>query len=178
VVTHDESTSIADIVLQHDVEQTLFREAALLDAHDYHAWLEMLTDDVTYWMPIRSTRSTADADREFTAFGEGALFDDDRKSLELRVEKHGTGYSWSEDPPSRTRHFLSNVRIVEKHADGELTVASNMLVYRSRLDDDETWWIGRRRDRLRKVDGRWKVARREIYLDQTVLKAKNLSTFF
>jgi len=70
------------------------------------------------------------------------------------------------------------VRVVEKHGAGEVTVASNMVVYRSRLDTDEDWWVGRRIDRLRKVDGRWKVARREIYLDQTVLKSKNLSTFF
>ena len=172
------SAALEDIVLQHEIEQALFAEAALLDAHDYAGWLDTLTDDVTYWMPIRSTRSAAETGREFTAFGEGAYFDENRKMLEIRVDKRTTGYAWSEDPPSRTRHCFSNVRILEKHAGDEVTVASNMLVYRSRLDTDEDWWVGRRVDRWRKTGGRWKLARREIYLDQTVLKSKNLSTFF
>jgi 3-phenylpropionate/cinnamic acid dioxygenase small subunit len=171
-------TALEDVVLQHELEQALYHEAALLDAHDYDAWLDMLTDDVTYWMPIRTTRAADDTAREFTAFGEGAYLDEDRKMLEIRVEKRTNGYAWSEDPPSRTRHCISNVRVVEKHASDDVSVSSNMLVYRSRLDTDEDWWVGRRVDRLRKVDGRWKIARREIYLDQTVLKSKNLSTFF
>lgn len=178
MVAHETSTALDDVVLQHEVEQALFHEAALLDAHEYDAWLETLTDDVTYWMPIRNTRASTDVAHEFTALGEGAYFDEDRKMLEIRVEKRTNGYAWSEDPPSRTRHCISNVRIVEKNGPAEVTVASNMIVYRSRLDTDEDWWVGRRIDRLRKVDGRWKIARREIYLDQTVLKSKNLSTFF
>jgi 3-phenylpropionate/cinnamic acid dioxygenase small subunit len=178
MVAHETSSALDDVVLQHEVEQALYHEAALLDAHEYDAWLETLTEDVTYWMPIRNTRASTDVGNEFTAFGEGAYFDEDRKMLEIRVEKRTNGYAWSEDPPSRTRHCISNVRIVEKTSPAEVTVASNMIVYRSRLDTDEDFWIGRRIDRLRKVDGRWKVARREIYLDQTVLKSKNLSTFF
>jgi 3-phenylpropionate/cinnamic acid dioxygenase small subunit len=173
-----ETAAIEDVVLQHRVERALYDEAALLDAHDYAGWLEMLTDDVEYWMPIRETRSADERDREFTAFGEGAYFDEDRRSLELRIEKHGTGYAWSEDPPSRTRHCVSNVRILMKHAADDVTVGCNLIVYRCRLDTDEDWWVGRRVDRLRYVDGRWKIARREIYLDQTVLTSKNLSTFF
>lgn len=169
--------SLEAIVLQHAIEQALYREAALLDAHDYAAWLEMLTDDVTYWMPIRETRSSAEREREFTAFGDAAYFDEDRKMLEVRVEKQTSGYAWSEDPPSRTRHCITNVRILARE-DDEVTVGCNMVVYRSRLDADEDWWVGRRIDRLRDVEGRWKLARREIYLDQTVLKSKNLSTFF
>jgi 3-phenylpropionate/cinnamic acid dioxygenase small subunit len=174
----DDVVAIGDVVLHHEIERALFDEAALLDAHDYAGWLATLTDDIVYWMPIRETRATAERDREFTAFGEGAYFDEDRRSLELRIEKHGTGYAWSEDPPSRTRHCVSNVRILDKRPDGDVTVGSNLIVYRCRLDTDEDWWVGRRVDRLRKVDGRWKLARREIYLDQTVLTSKNLSTFF
>ena len=169
--------SVEEIVLQHEIEQTLYREADLLDAHDYAEWLDMLTDDVTYWMPIRETRSSAEREREFTAFGDAAYFDEDRKMLEVRVEKQSSGYAWSEDPPSRTRHCVTNVRILARE-DDEVTVGCNMVVYRSRLDTDEDWWVGRRIDRLRNVEGHWKIARREIYLDQTVLKSKNLTTFF
>jgi len=171
-------TAIDELVRQHEIEQALFAEAALLDAHDYAGWLDALTDDVTYWMPIRETRAAGEAEREFTQFGEAAFFDEDRHMLEVRVEKRVSGSAWSEDPPSRTRHCISNIRIVETAPSGEVTVACNLVVFRLRLDDDEDVWVGRRVDRLRKVDGRWKIARREIYLDQTVLLSKNLSTFF
>jgi 3-phenylpropionate/cinnamic acid dioxygenase small subunit len=177
MVTDDRPATIEDVVLKHEIERTLFREAALLDAHDYTAWLDLLTDDVTYWVPVRSTRSADDTDREFSAVGEAAFFDEDRAMLELRATKRQSGYAWSEDPASRTRHCITNVQIVERNGD-ELTVNANMIVYRSRLDVDVDWWVGRRVDRLRKVDGRWKIARREVYLDQTVLTSKNLSTFF
>jgi 3-phenylpropionate/cinnamic acid dioxygenase small subunit len=164
--------------LQYEIEQTLFAEADLLDERRFEDWLDCFTGDATYWMPIRSTRGRDDADREFTKPGEGALFDETRRMLEMRVYKLETGTSWSEDPPSRTRHFVSNVRIRERHSDAEVTASCNFFIYRSRLDTEQDLWVGRRLDRLRKEDGTWKIARREIYLDQTVLTAKNLSTFF
>ena len=172
----DRPATLDDVLLQHEVERTLFREAAFLDAHDYTAWLDLLTEDVTYWVPVRSTRAADDAAREFSLAGEAAFFDDDRAMLELRAAKRQSGYAWSEDPPSRTRHCITNVRVVDRRGD-EVTVNANMIVYRSRLDVDVDWWVGRRVDRLRLVNGRWKIARREVYLDQTVLTSKNLSTF-
>jgi 3-phenylpropionate/cinnamic acid dioxygenase small subunit len=177
MMTSDNENALELLLLEREIETVLFREAALLDARDYRGWLDMLADEVKYWMPIRSTRAANDAEREFTTVGDGALFDEDRETLELRVEKLLTGYSWSEDPPSRTRHCITNVGILERHGPDEVTVGANIIVYRCRLDTDEDWWVGRRVDRLRRVDGRWKIAQRAIYLDQTVLKSKNISTF-
>jgi 3-phenylpropionate/cinnamic acid dioxygenase small subunit len=87
--------------LQYEVEQFLYAEAALLDARRYRDWLELLADDIHYWMPIRRTVTTADLDLEFTKPGEMAYFDDDRPMLEMRVKKLEAGSAWSEDPPSR-----------------------------------------------------------------------------
>jgi 3-phenylpropionate/cinnamic acid dioxygenase small subunit len=168
----------SDVTLQYEIEQALYREAMLLDEHRYDEWLEVLTHDVTYWMPIRNTRAPKDAANEFTKRGDAAFFDEDRKMLEARVYKANTGFAWAEDPLSRTRHIVSNVRILEKHSDAEVTVGCNFILFRSRLDVDEDLWVGRRIDRLRNEAGQWKIASREIYLDQTVLKSKNLSTFF
>jgi biphenyl 2,3-dioxygenase beta subunit len=115
-------------------------------------------------------------DREFTALGENALFDENKAQLQMRVDKLLTGYSWSEDPPSRTRHLLTNIRVREQ--DGEYHVDSDFIVYRSRYDADEDMWVGARKDVLRRVDGSFKIAFRGILLDQTVILSKNLSTFF
>ena len=163
------------VLLQHEVEQALYSEAALLDARDYQAWLDFFTEDVVYWIPIRSTRANADVSNEFTGFDDIAFMNETRTSLEVRVAKLLSGYAHIEDPPSRTRHWVTNVRIIARPAADDLTVTCNMLVFRGRLDDDEDWWVGRRVDRLRKVGDAWKIARREIYLDQTVMTSKNVS---
>src|ERR1039457_4318027 len=97
--------------LQYDVEQFLYYQAALIDGRRFEDWLKLLADDLEYWMPVRSTRALGDEANEFAKPGESAFFDDDKGSMGERVRKLFTGYAWAEDPPSRTRHIVSNVRI-------------------------------------------------------------------
>ncbi len=165
------------VLLQHEVEQFLYVEAALLDARRYRDWLALVTDDIRYWMPIRRTVSQADLDLEFTKPGEMAYFDDDRALLEMRVKKLEAGSAWAEDPPSRSRHFVSNVRILDADAD-EISVEVSFLLRRTRLNSELNEWFGRREDVLRRVDGQLKLARRRIFLDQTVVPTTNMSTLF
>lgn len=169
---------IVDPQLQHEVEQFLYDEGALLDERRFHEWLELLTEDVHYWMPIRMTVGAADTSEEWTREDQNSYFDDDKDMLEHRVRKLDTGYSWSEDPPSRTNHMVSNVRIRPTQDTSEIIAECRFIVYRNRLATDEDWYVGRREDVLRKVDGHWRIAKRHIYLDQTTLKSKNLSNFF
>lgn len=168
----------ARMLLQFDVEQFLYAEAALLDERRFPEWLTWLAADLEYWMPIRSTRMQNDVASEFTKPGEGALFDDDKASMEQRVRKLYTGYAWAEDPPSRTRHMVSNVRIRAVDGD-EVQLDCNFFLYRSRLAADEDLWSGRREDRLRRGGpGGFTVCRRHIFLDHVSLNSKNLSVFF
>lgn len=168
---------LADMVRQYEVERFLYDEAALLDARRFEEWLQLFTDDARYFMPIRRTRTKHELDHEFTQPGEMAFFDDTRASLARRVRKLATQRSWSEDPPSRTRHLVTNVRIVEDR-DGEFAVESNFHLYRTRLKSEEDSWIGSRRDTLRREGDSFRIAGRSIYLEQTVLLSRNLSNFF
>ena len=168
---------IAEMVRQFEVERFYYDEAALLDAHRYEDWLALFTDDTFYFMPLRRTRMQREMDREFTKPGEMAFFDDTKAQLTSRVAKLLTGRSWSEDPPSRTRHLITNVRVVEDDG-AELAVESNFHLYRTRLKSEETSWIGSRRDTLRRADGSFRIAKRTILLEQTVLLSRNLSNFF
>ena len=118
-----------------------------------------------------------DGEYELTAVHENSYFDDDKPMLAQRIEKLDTGYSWAEDPPSRTRHLVTNVRIRPGGTSSEVTLDCNFVVYRTRLATDEDLWVGCREDTLRKENGEWRIARRKILLDQTVLKSKNLSSF-
>jgi len=171
------SQNLEAMLQQYEVEQFYYAEAAMLDERRLSDWLALFTPDVHYWMPIRRTVMASDLENEFTKPGAMALFDDDRAMLELRVKKLDTGYSWSEDPPSRTRHIITNVRVLEQKGD-ELTVESNFHLYRTRLESDEDSWIGRRRDVLRRADGQLRIAKRHIFLEQTLIQSRNLSNFF
>ena len=164
-------------LLQFEVEQFLYAEAALLDARRYRDWLALLADDIHYWMPIRRTVTAADIDREFTKPGDMAFFDDDRTLLEMRVKKLEAGSAWSEDPPSRSRHFVSNVRILEVAGD-EITLEAAFHLYRTRLNTEVDSWIGRRVDVLRRQGDAFLIARRHLFLDQTLIRSTNMSTLF
>ncbi|MBV1882087.1 MAG: 3-phenylpropionate/cinnamic acid dioxygenase subunit beta [Pseudomonadales bacterium] len=169
--------TIEQMLLQYEMEQFLYDEASLLDERRFDEWLALLTEDVHYWMPIRRTTTSAEVDKEFTAPGAMAFFDEDLTMLQLRVRKMTGKYAWSEDPPSRTRHSVSNVRVIDNTGD-EITVGLNFHLYRTRYNSSEDSWIGRREDVIRRVDGQLKLAQRHIYLDQTVILSQNLSNLF
>ena len=165
------------MLLKHEVEEFLFMEADLLDSRRYEEWLELLTDDIHYWMPVRRTTTAREVDREFTEPGGVAFFDDDKRLLTMRIQRLSVGRAWAEDPPSRTRHFVTNVRILAMDGN-EITVASNFNLYRTRLNSEEDTWIGRREDVLRRVDNGFKLARRHLFLEQTVILSQNMSNLF
>lgn len=170
-------TRIAAMLRDYEVARFYYDEAALLDSHRYDEWLALFSDDARYFMPIRRTRTQREMDKEFTRPGEMAFFDDTKKLLAGRIIKLKTGRAWAEDPPSRTRHLITNVRVVKD--DGRtLEAESNFHVYRTRLNSEETSWIGSRRDVLRRAGDTFQIADRKIYLEQTVLLSRNLSNFF
>ncbi|MXP22802.1 3-phenylpropionate/cinnamic acid dioxygenase subunit beta [Gordonia sp. HNM0687] len=166
---------------QHAVEQFLYAEAELIDEWQWRTWFDLFTDDAHYRMPIRRNRlrrqrKTDEAD-DLNGL-EVAHFDDDKASLEMRIEQLESGMHWAEDPPSRSRHLVTNVRVQRADAEGEYFVRSNFFIYRNRLEAEVDLWAGERRDVLRLVDGSFRIADRIILLDQNLILAKNLSVFF
>lgn len=164
--------------LQQAIEQFLYHEARLLDDRRYEDWYELLADDLHYFMPTRYNRLRREGDREFSAANEAAFFDEDRASIAVRIRRLNTGMAWAEDPPSRTRHIVSNVTI-RPVANGEYQVDSYYMLYRSRLEREVETFVGMRHDVLRRADNAagFLIARRTIILDQAVLAARNLSFF-
>ena len=165
--------------LQIEIEQYYYHEAELLDDHRYEEWLALFSGDARYWMPTRANRQLRDHDKEVSVEGEFALFDDNKKSLSWRVKQMETATHWAENPRSRTRHLISNVRIAPNKFEGEYEVKSNFICYRNRLQDEVDIWAGERNDLLRRdKDQELQIARRKILLDQNVVLSKNLSVFF
>ena len=170
--------------LKADVEDFYYHEADLLDDRRFRDWLELLAEDVSYFMPIRrNVKFGQQAARENTKRGEGiSWFDEDKWTLTKRVEQILTGVHYAEEPLSRITHMVSNVQIKGARPDigaaRELDVTSRFLVYQNRVEYETYIFVGRRNDTLRLTDNGWKIARREILLEQNILLAKNLTTFF
>ncbi len=157
-----------------EAHQFLVEEAALLDAADYEGWLGLLTEDVRYLMPVRVTTARGAG---FDSLDDMAHFDENLYSLRKRVQRFATEHAWTEDPPSRTRHFVSNVRTFSA-GDADLLVESALLLFRSRGDTREADLVSAgRTDLLRVTDGGLRLARREITVDESVLRTQNLAVF-
>jgi 3-phenylpropionate/cinnamic acid dioxygenase small subunit len=177
------SGDLARLLLREDVEQFLYREAELLDERRYEEWLDLFTDDVHYFMPMRRNVPRDEPEREFTRAGaDVSWFDEGKDTLARRVKQILTGIHWAEEPPSRICHMISNVQIAGagggETAPSEIAVKSRFLVYRNRVETETDFLVGKREDLLRRVNGGFKIARRKIVLDQSVLLAKNLTFFF
>ena len=167
-----------DHELRHAIEDFFYFEADLLDDRRLRDWLDLLTDDVHYWMPVRHNplERSADVNDELSKPGEAYYFNDTKETLKVRVERVYGRNAWAEMPPSRTRHLVSNIR-VHKNSGSEIEVQSNFLCYRTRMEKDQDLFVGTRYDLLRSANGKFKIARRKIILDQANLAAKNISIF-
>ncbi|HBO3207945.1 aromatic-ring-hydroxylating dioxygenase subunit beta [Pseudomonas aeruginosa] len=165
--------------LQHAVEQFYFREAQLLDHRKYQEWLELMTEDIHYWVPIRTTQTSKNLEREYYGPGCNAHFDEDYDHLRARIRGRQSGLNWAEDPPSRSRHIISNVIVREISAE-KLEVSSAFLCYRNRLERMTDIYVGERRDVLLSTGGGlgFKIDKRTVLLDQSTITANNLSMFF
>lgn len=152
----------------------LFDEAAALDARDFESWIDMLAPDLRYQVATRVTRERAWAGPTAGPL----LFDDTFETLRLRVDRLSTDFAWSEDPPSRTRHLVTNVRVDAPGEDGAIPTSCVVLVYRNRgraATGDVL--IGERRDLLRPTGDGFQIVRRLVTLDQSTLGSMNLSFF-
>ncbi len=164
--------------LQHEIQQFLYFEAQLLDEHRYEEWLELFAADLHYWMPARTNRLRRQQNLEVSTPTDVAHFDETATSLRQRVRRLESGMAWAEDPRSRTRRLLTNVRVRPGEFEGEYAVTSNFIVYKNRLDRDHDLMVGEREDLLRRVAPlRWRIAKRKILLDQTVVLSQSLVNF-
>jgi len=152
------------------IEQLLAREAHLLDERRFKEWLDLLTDDIEYLMPL-----TEHVQGKVPPAGH-PIIKDDKHTLMARVAKDETGFSHVETPVSMTCHIVTNVLLGEEEGD-EVPVKSTFVVRQARKLRDEAWWVGRRHDRVRRVGDDWRICRRTIHLDATILP-RGVSIFF
>jgi len=140
-----------------EVEDLLYREAALLDAWRLEEWLGMLTADASYYVP---PNDKPDADHRNTLF----TIADDHARLKERVRRILDPNCHAEHPHSRTRRMITNVRITGSEGDS-LKIAANFIVHRFRRNEPARVFVGEYRYNLRREGGALKIAERRAVLD-------------
>jgi 3-phenylpropionate/cinnamic acid dioxygenase small subunit len=162
--------------LYHEIVQFLYHEANLLDTRRFEEWLDLLDDDVEYEMPLTLTRERGEQTRAHDYMME--FFAENIHSLKMRVARLGTDYAWAEDPPTRTRHVVANVRATRGEDEDEVKVHSIFCIFASRGDAVEyKTFVGTKDDVLARLDGRWRLRKRVVYIDQAKINAHTISFF-
>jgi 3-phenylpropionate/trans-cinnamate dioxygenase beta subunit len=170
---------IVDAQTHHEISDFILQEAELLDDWCFRDWLIVVAQDIAYSMRTGANAQTRDRRRK-TGPPTTWIFNDNWHQLERRIARLETGMAWAEEPPSRTRHFVSNLRIRETEDGQGYEVRNNYLLHRSQKEKDNVSYFGMRIDRLRRADNGYgfEIYYRDIALDQVVITSHNLSVLF
>jgi 3-phenylpropionate/cinnamic acid dioxygenase small subunit len=175
---------LARLILTSEIENYFYEEADLLDQRKYSQWLDLLHEDIHYWVPLlRNVKyGTHEEAEQTSAQGGISWMDEGKTTLTQRVQQIETGLHWAEEPLSRISHLVTNLRISAVEGGWENPVAVNticrFLIYKNRVETETDFFVGKREDRLVRDEKGWKIIKRKVILDQNVLLAKNMTFFF
>jgi 3-phenylpropionate/cinnamic acid dioxygenase small subunit len=148
-----------------------------LDEGRFEEWLRLLAPELHYWMPAQSNRYKRERERSVGGPDELPYFEETWDHMRQRVARLRTGTAWAEEPPSRTRRLVTNLR-VSPQPEGCVRARTNLLLYRTRNENRVQTFVASREDRLRHDGAGWLISARKIVLDATTIPAHNLSVFF
>src|SRR5258708_4315316 len=161
----ESSMNAIELPSRQEVEDLLYREAALLDEWRLEEWLEMLTDDATYQVP---PTDAPEGDPRNTPRNTLYIIADVALRIRSRVKQLLGKSAWAENPHSRTTRMITNVRIPGADGDGIL-VSANFAVHRMRYETVDTY-VGRYDYRLAYFDKELKIRQRRAILDNEALR--------
>jgi len=178
---------------QQRVEQFLYREADLLDTFALEEWLDLVDEGIVLSVPVRVARDPGAEESEFSP--DANYMREDYEMIRERVGRLNKEYAWSENPRSRVRHVIGNVRVTAVDGD-ELTVRNNQHVFRSYGDTPDHDLISAQRETVLRdergdreegasdgegpsgsgdEDREFTILDRTVYLDHSILNTKNLT---
>jgi p-cumate 2,3-dioxygenase subunit beta len=160
--------SAGELPSRQEVEDLLYKEAALLDEWRLEEWLELLSDDAVYEIP---PTDVPEGDARNTLF----IIADDAVRIRSRVKQLLGKSAWAENPQSRTRRMISNVRVLGAEGDRILATA-NFAVHRMRYESVDTY-IGRYDYKLVRVGNELKIKERRAILDNEALRPHGKISF-
>lgn len=112
--------------LHQAAHEFLVKEAYVQDRRDFDTWLSMMASDVVYRVPVTATLGASPHKA-----GEMDHLSENLYSLKMRIARLKTNLAWTENPPSRTRHMVTNVCCYRTENENEVRVLSALLVFRT-----------------------------------------------
>jgi 3-phenylpropionate/cinnamic acid dioxygenase small subunit len=142
--------------LKMEIEEFLYRQAEILDDKRWDEWLALFTEDGTYWVPVTEDQTVAD--------GVPNIFYEDLDLMRVRAKRVSHPRAWSQKPPHRTTHTVSNV-VVEKHdaKTGDLVVRSKFTMSEFRRDITRAF-AGKYRHELKKTKDGYRIRQQRVDL--------------
>ncbi|MCD6075940.1 MAG: subunit beta of ring hydroxylating [Rhodospirillales bacterium] len=156
-------------IARAEVEDFLYREAALLDEWRLDDWIELLTADCIYRVPPNDKPDGAAANTLY-------IISDDMDRIKARIVRLKSRNAHAEYPHSRTRRLITNVRIVEQD-EVNATIAANFVIYRFRREEKIREYVGTYNFKLTKIGGDLKIAERIVRLDAMELASLGSVSF-
>ena len=135
-------------------EEFLYHEAWLLDSQRYEEWLQLFTEDATYWVPLE--RGQKDP------YETSSIIHDDRTLLELRVKQIRHPRAHARQPLARTVHQVGNVSITSDTPQ-EVSVASTLTVVEFR-NEKQRIYGALVQHRLRRKGDTFQIAHKRVDL--------------
>ena len=150
------------------VEQFLYHEARLLDTGQLEAWLELFTEDATYWVPLEREQKDP--------YETSSLIHDDRTLLELRVKQARHPRAHARLPLARTLHQVGNVTVLSEK-DSEVNVASTLQLVEYR-NEKQRLWAALVEHRLRRDGSGYRIAHKRIDLVNSEAELDGIAVLF
>jgi benzoate/toluate 1,2-dioxygenase beta subunit len=150
------------------VEQFLYHEARLLDTGQLEAWLDLFTEDATYWLPLERDQKDP--------FETSSLVHDDRTLLELRVKQARHPRAHARQPLARTVHQVANI-IVADEVNGEMVVHSTLQLVEFR-NERQRLYGALVEHRLRRAGDGFRIAHKRVDLVNSEGELDGISILF
>lgn len=182
--TTDKLTALlaeVDPAVERALTRFLYEEVQVLDDWKWGEWLDFFADDCLYWAPTQEDRLSRERSKRIADFRTSAYFEENKVQLKQRVDRLLTNQAWGEEPPSRSRHIIADIRVTKGLAEDEYVVRSNFYDYRSNGQRSEDSITGERTDRIvRDPSSPWGyvIKERRIVFDMSTILIKNLSLFY
>ena len=162
---HLRDSMAASAVDRRELEDFLYLEAAHIDERRFDEWLDLFAEGAHYWAPANAN--------DIDPNSHVSIIYDDHARLTERVHRLKSGNAYGQVPPSKTRHLVTNVRVLEGD-ERTAVVSSNFLIVELRLGI-QTVYSGRYEHHLERADASWKIKMKKVELINNDEPLGNLS---
>jgi 3-phenylpropionate/cinnamic acid dioxygenase small subunit len=162
----DKPARPVDATLRREVEDFIFHEAELADAHRCDDWYALWTEDALYWVPANED--------DYEPQRHVSIIYEDLEQIETRLFRLKGKRAHAQQPRSRLTRVVSNIRVEAGDKRDEIVALANFVLGDVRLNRQELW-MGRVRYLLRRVDSQFKMVQKKVILLGNDMPVGNLT---